>query len=453
MLRSSLRRFWTRQSPRWRLVLVATGVWVTILFILTLFSQSRVPIGTADPPLEVSATPLPGITCFRNPPNREGVLCQIQTPIKDGLSTEERSSGVPKYWQFLSEDEVSDPERAEAATRKLAVLDQFGSECFFTEAFPPVVAKSTSPFHVCTRIILDQHQGLALYWPYDNSAAMLDASILPPLMKLVLPDGSPGVAVDVGASTAMVSFPVIAAGHTVHLFDFALDNVNSEARALIQTTLDVNPGWRQRTHFHGYANASGPGSLSAILAGVRQLHLLKVDVDSIEADQAVFSGAEELLPRTEMLQVEMIEIGIDGKRHRISELARQGFDCYVYRGFYQMSDGSLAEEPGFCDISGPVDEVIGSPDQRSVFEWLQRWWLKGSQMTGSEVSELRGESVPPLRFNALDRVRLDPVCGRCEPGWVLGCNEHLVLKTCRQFVFVRRGTPTSSRVQKLYGNC
>jgi hypothetical protein len=173
-----------------------------------------------------------------------------------------------------------------------------GEECFFAAPFPPLISRSTPPFNVCLRMMsLDRSWDtklMTVYVPFDSSDSMADADTPMLIMELALPDGTPGVAADVGASTGNTAWQLLANGHTVHMYDTPDGLAN---KPIVTMTIAQNDGWADRAHLYPEATGSGPGSLDATLERHPTVHLLKIDVDDADSEATVFRGAEKVRPR------------------------------------------------------------------------------------------------------------------------------------------------------------
>jgi len=109
------------------------------------------------------------------------------------------------------------------------------------------------------------------------------------------------VAVDVGASSGNVAYPLLSMGHEVHLFERGIDEEGGQ-KFLIEMTLEVN-GWLDRAILHGDAVREGEGSLDAAFKDYERVDLLKIDVDDTYEYDEVFAGSLETLKKTTCIEV------------------------------------------------------------------------------------------------------------------------------------------------------
>jgi hypothetical protein len=135
-----------------------------------------------------------------------------------------------------------------------------------------------------------------------------------------------------------------------------------------------------------------------------------------------------VLQRTELVLIEMIEVGVPGVWNRRTAMDVAGFDLYAVHATREGPRGDV-QDPSHCD---------GDLGLRSTESW-----------TASDFAAYRGATL--LEYNALGlrAIQLEPMCRECAKG----CREWDLASKCRQFVFVRRGTATATRVHKRFGSC
>jgi hypothetical protein len=135
-----------------------------------------------------------------------------------------------------------------------------------------------------------------------------------------------------------------------------------------------------------------------------------------------------VLQRTELVLIEMIEVGVPGVWNRRTAMDVAGFDLYVVHATREGPRGDV-QDPSGCD---------GDLGLQSTESW-----------TASDFAAYRGATL--LEYNALGlrAIQLEPICRECAKG----CREWDLASKCRQFVFVRRGTATATRVHKRFGSC
>lgn len=268
----------------------------TVLGLFVLYNRPKAPVpglGQGGSTFTARSHPLPGVTCWDNPKiQRSGATAPMCNPTP-------RIVHDDHMWQTIATDysPLLGFSHSESDVQYLAdALQRHRGECFYLEPFAALLTLSSPPYNICQRMISGAEAGepRTIYVPSDTSESIADADCLPLLMRLVLPDGKPGVVADVGASSGNTAFPLLANGHTVHLYEKDLDQADNDDRAFIHMTVAVNLGWANRIHLHGLVASSGPRSLDGTLAEVERLHLLKIDVDDIDPENAVFDGAVEV---------------------------------------------------------------------------------------------------------------------------------------------------------------
>lgn len=279
----------------WRACWARRGLWAmatAACFVLTPMLRPPLGRGQSSTSLQASAFPYEKTACWTNPQHQwSGAVaptCHPPAMLADEAASLSRTIAA----QYSSMFGIGDTPTADDLKALEAALHSARAECLYENPFPAMLTRNHPPYHVCNRMLLAP-DGTSIYLPTDTSESTVDADCLPLLMELVLPKGEAGVAVDVGASSGNTAFPLLASGHTVHLFEEDLDS-ESVDNAFVQMTVEVNAGWSNRTHLHGLARPSGPGSIDQTLAHVDRLHLLKIDVDDLESENAVFNGATEV---------------------------------------------------------------------------------------------------------------------------------------------------------------
>ena len=242
------------------------------------------------------------------------------------------------------------------------------------------------------------------------------------------------MAVDVGASSGNVAFPLLSHGHEVHLFETGITDLEHSQRWLIEMTLKAN-GWLERATLHDHAGREGSGSylgspigvgdgdfdsLDSVFKDYERVDLLKIDVDSTEEYDDVFGGSLETLKKTTCVEIELIEEEIE--RHGMLRVAafmdKQGFDMYLLHAL---------------DFNGNVPYMLTS---------------KGDQVDDTPAQLRRGFVL--YGENPLTNFTLSPGLGSiCDPERRLKAEDAFVERL--QHTFIRRGTPMHVEVVKRYG--
>jgi hypothetical protein len=134
-----------------------------------------------------------------------------------------------------------------------------------------------------------------------------------------------------------------------------------------------------------------------------------------------------VLQRTELVLIEMIEVGVPGVWYRRTAMDVAGFDLYAVHATREGPFGDV-EDPSHCEA-----------DWKAVRPWS----------SAETVASYHGATL--LEYNALGlkAIQLEPMCRECAEG----CREWDLASKCRQFVFVRRGTATAMRIHTRFGSC
>lgn len=250
----------------------------------------------------------------------------------------------------------------------------------WTKPYPSIRATYTPSFNVCTRpvafngdsVIKQAHT--LMFFPGVDDGSEHDCDTLPMLMEAVgqkanVPDASKAVAVDVGASEGMCTLLLLSKGYTVYSY---------EPAPLFQVwrkmSVDANPGFASRVKLRaGLQGANDRGSKLTLDSDLleasdapQRIHLLKIDVDDVEA--SILHGGRKLLQsgRVDMVQMELWKSDEQGaspcsekncvvsnakrKAFILRLLQNHGYQLYVMRAWGDREHPQVfLDQGGYCD--------------------------------------------------------------------------------------------------------
>lgn len=284
-------------------------------------------------------------------------------------------------------------------------------------------------YYLCifrTRIYEDGRPFMVFY-PRDDQDKIQESDVMPWLMRMATSGN--GMAIDVGAGDSGVcSWPLLAEGHTVHMFENGYTDANE--RAFVQLTRDIN-GWQDRATLHGPVRPDR--YVEKLFQNTSRIHLLKIDVDDMDSYKNVFGGVGPILNRTDIVQLEMLaeEIGMQGTSFVMRHFKSRGFAMY-----------------GLEDIE--------------TFPGRQHFALGSSCSDGDIEMQLHPDAV---EYGLTDyqygqygpwKMQMFPICQCSSSSPKLTHNSRATSQPLRcnfQFAFVRLTSAAFTNVANKYGSC
>eukprot|EP00928_Gymnodinium_smaydae_P065821 TRINITY_DN4890_c0_g1_i2.p1 TRINITY_DN4890_c0_g1~~TRINITY_DN4890_c0_g1_i2.p1 ORF type:complete len:421 (-),score=49.67 TRINITY_DN4890_c0_g1_i2:58-1320(-) len=395
---------------------------------LVLFSGCVFQLAVASPLLEYKL--LPNITCLENPPN--DVWCD---PQRSGVFYQGLLDAVMEKMQLW------EPPSTDLKKRLIA-------HCIGRAPFPALRRRAVYDYHVCTKRIrlTETYSGegerqFMSFLPRDDQDKIAECNVLPYLIDFALKGNDSGVALDIGAGdSGDCAFPLLSRSHSVHMFETGYSPEGAELpheheRGFVQMTLDANPGWSDRAVMHGAAESAT--QMESVFRDVLRIHLIKIDVDDLPSYTTVLKAVEPLLPRVDVVQMELLsnEIGRKMKVKFLQIFQRLGFGMYGIEDV-ETFPGEVHSSLGEC---GGDDALLRSRSHRE-------------EVLDGRVDYVYGEGSP-------EHLRLVPICvcpkhvGRQSDysGESLAWKDPLGCTT--QFAFVRQGSIAAETIARQYGDC